>query len=370
MIVFLAPGLLSFGGVQQAARNTGAVLSAYAARREIPFRCLSLNDPPAVHPVSVGEVRFDVRGFGRAKLRFLSSAVRLALGWPRVVVAAHPNLAPVAWSMQVLGPRLRVLVIAHGVEAWRPLLAFRRWSLRRADLILAPSMETARRLATVQRVPNEKIRRLPWGLDPSFHSDVARASTSELPAGFPRGRAVLTVGRLSRIDQYKGVDRLIEALPRLLPQIPDIHLVVVGEGDDRPRLEDLSKSLGLAERVHFLGELRPEALVACYSRCDVFAMPSHGEGFGIVFLEAMALGKPVVGGANGGTPEVVEDGVSGFLVPNGDSEQLAAALERLLTDVELRRQMGLRGRERVSSLYRFEAFQARLTQILDDTCAF
>lgn len=366
MIVFLVPGLLSFGGVQQAVRNAAAILSAYAAQRGIPFQCLSLNDPPGIHCVRVGGMEFGSEGFGRAKHRFTLAALRLAFHEPQVVVAGHPYLAPVAWTMKASAPLLRMVVVTHGIEVWERLPALRRWALKRSTLVLAPSLHTARKLVEVQGLECEKIRHVPWGLAADF---ATQSHAEHLPAAFPAGRVVLAVGRLAANERYKGVDRLIEAVPRLLPRVPDLHLVIVGDGDDRLRLEKQAQQAGVAERVHFLGELRPQALVACYSHCDVFAMPSHGEGFGMVFLEAMALGKPVVGGANGGTPEVVEDGVSGFLVRNGDNERLATALERLLVDEQLRLQMGRCGRERVSNAYRFEAFQARLIHTIEDACA-
>ncbi len=150
---------------------------------------------------------------------------------------------------------------------------------------------------------------------------------------------------------------------------PELYLVVVGEGDDRGRLERLAVEMGVAERVKFLAGLTQEELMACYARCDVFALPSRREGFGLVFLEAMAHGKPVVGGAHGGTPEIIEDGVTGLLVPHGDVEQLFGALEKLLTNEPLRRRMGHRARERVSESFLFEQFAGRLTQIRTRLCA-
>ena len=103
-------------------------------------------------------------------------------------------------------------------------------------------------------------------------------------------------------EKYKGADNLIAALPSVLKAAPDTSLVLVGDGDDRPRLEHLARDLGVSEHAHFLFGLTPEQLFACYANCDIFALPSRGEGFGLVFLEAMAHGKPVIGGAHGGIP--------------------------------------------------------------------
>lgn len=368
MLIGLFPEFLSAGGVQRAGRHTAAVLVDYARERGIPYRILSLNDPPGTHRGRVGEQAFRFQAFGRAKARFVLATLSLAFRKPKVVVAGHPNLAPVAWTITILAPRARFIVLTHGIEVWNRVPPVRRTALQRADLVLAPSTETARKLMTVQRVPKAKVRILPWGLDPQFTSECSGASHPLSTS--PAGRVVLTVGRLDASEGYKGVDVLIESLLRLLVSVPDARLVVVGDGDDLPRLKRLTRRLGLDGRVYFLGQVSAQDLVAWYRRCDVFAMPSRGEGFGLVFLEAMAFGKPVVGGAHGGTLDIIEDGVTGFLVEHGNVEQLTQVLERLLTDDGLRKEMGRRARERVQSSYLFEHFQARLTQIVEELCVF
>jgi len=146
-------------------------------------------------------------------------------------------------------------------------------------------------------------------------------------------------------------------------------LLIVGDGPDRARLEGVASEHRVVDRVHFLGELASEALRACYERCDVFALPSRGEGFGLVFLEAMTFGKPVVGGAHGGTPDVITDGETGYLVPYGDSDRLVAVLCGLLADPGQRGKMGERGHHRVHSEFLFDHFAARLRRILEGLCA-
>ena len=368
MVIGLFPELLAAGGIQRVGQHAGAVVAAFAQGRGMVYRFFSLNDPPGLHRIRVGETDFVVSGFGRAKLRFALTALRASHKSPFLVLAAHAHFAPIAWAMKVRSPGLRALVLTHGIEVGMPLAQFRRWALRRADLVLAPSTDTARRLETQQGVHREKIRQLPWGLDPQFRALLANPGANHLPAGFPPGRVVLTVGRWAATERYKGTDTLIAALSPLLPAVPDLYLVVVGEGDDRRRLEQLATEKGVGARVRFLSGLTLEELAACYRRCDVFALPSRGEGFGLVFLEAMAHGKPVVGGAHGGTTDIIEDGVTGLLVPHGDTERLSGALERLLTNEPLRQQMGFRARERVRSMYLFEHFAARLDELLKQLC--
>jgi phosphatidylinositol alpha-1,6-mannosyltransferase len=217
-------------------------------------------------------------------------------------------------------------------------------------------------------VAREKIRVLPWGLDPQFEALLAPGSKVTPPHDFPTGRVILTVGRWLATERYKGMDTLITALPRLLTQRPEVQLVLAGAGDDRAWLEDLAEQTGVNRHVHFLTGLSYSELAACYSACEIFALPSKGEGFGLVYLEAMAWGKPVIGGAHGGAPELIEDGVTGYLVPHGDPLQLATSIEALLADPALAKEMGARGRHRAEHEFRFNSFAKSLKKILRDQC--
>ena len=124
----------------------------------------------------------------------------------------------------------------------------------------------------------------------------------------------------------------------------------------------------MRKRVTFLSRLSYPEVAACYSACEIFALPSRGEGFGLVYLEAMARGKPVIGGAHGGAPEVIDDGKTGYLVQHGDVPQLAMSIETLLADPALAREMGARGRERLNRDFKFSVFAKSLKKILRELC--
>jgi len=337
-------------------------MQSIADECNVSIHHLSLNDPAATHVLLFGNQRIRFKGFGCSKTLFAMAAYRSSRRM-RLILAAHPNLAPVAWALQTIHRDARFVVIAHGIEVWSPLSRIRREALLHADLVLAPSTDTVQKIAQVQGVALERIRRLPWCLDPGFLAD---SHESELlrPREFPKGRVLLTVARLAANERYKGIDELIEVMPDLLSTTPDLHLVIVGDGDDLPRLQQRTVHLGISDRVVFLGSLDRHDLIACYRDCDIFALPSAGEGFGLVFLEAMALAKPVVGGAHGGTPDIIEDGVTGYLVQHGDLAQLQERLQRLLTDDLLRRRMGVRGLERVLCDFTFDRFSHQLTMLL------
>jgi phosphatidylinositol alpha-1,6-mannosyltransferase len=192
----------------------------------------------------------------------------------------------------------------------------------------------------------------------------------ELPGSGP---VVLTVARLVASEGYKGHDVALRALPLVLSEAPDLMYAIIGDGDDRPRLERLAKDLGVAEHVWFAGTLRDCELNAVYRRSDIFLLPARtvlddhapkGEGFGIVFLEAMGFGKPVIGPNYGAPAELIRHGENGLLVDPEDPGSVADALLILLGDSARARHMGEAGRQWVTARYSYDNFRDRLRDVL------
>ena len=366
----LFPDLLGVGGVQEAGRLTAAAVNTIAGQRGGATAFLSLNDAPGRHSFNFegGAVPFE--GFGRGKARFVLSSLGRARharnDYTDIVIAAHPHLAVPAGLMRRISVRLKIAVMAHGIEVWSALPASRRRALQRADLVLAPSSYTAENLSGVQGVARQKIRVTPWPLHPEFARMASEAAALPLPENFPQGRIVLTVGRWAASEQYKGADDLIRAVALLKAKYRDLQMVAVGEGDDVPRLAELARSLGVADSVRFLRGLTRAQIAACYARAEVFALPSSGEGFGLVFLEAMAFAKPIIGAATGGATDLIQDCVNGMLAPPRDAPKLAEALDTLFRDDALRLQMGRAGGEMARDKYCFERFKHDLETILDE----
>lgn len=239
---------------------------------------------------------------------------------------------------------------AHGEEinyarASRELTLLMPRVYRGAAAILANSRNTARLLEAFG-APPDRIHVVHPGVDSSrFRPDAPGAGAVRARLAGDGDVVLLTVGRLQR---RKGHDLVLRALAEL--DAAAVRYVVVGDGDERARLERLTDELGLRGRVRFEGIVPGDALPAYYAAADVFVHPNRldhhdFEGFGLVFVEAAASGLPVVGGATGGVPEAINEGVNGLLVGGEDASELAAALSGLIRSPDRRRAMGRAGRE-------------------------
>ncbi|HET9373022.1 MAG TPA: glycosyltransferase family 4 protein [Vicinamibacterales bacterium] len=291
----------------------------------------------------------------------LSFGARVAIGaasrdcpW---ILFAHPSLArvqafiPPAW-------RKPYAVFLHGVEAWHPLTDAQRLVLERATLLVANSRFTAERVAAAHpTLP--PIAACPLALPRDTHR-LAPGSTLAVP-----DRSVLVVARMSASERYKGHDELLDAWPAVRSRVPDARLVFVGDGDDVPRLKAKAQSL-VPGAVTFGGFVGDADLARWYQGAAVLAMPSRGEGFGLAYLEAMRHGVPCLGSRHDAAREVIDDGVTGYLVDQGNSTEIADCLVALLTDDARRRAMGEAGRRRAEQEFSRDRFATRLRSLLTD----
>jgi phosphatidyl-myo-inositol dimannoside synthase len=264
------------------------------------------------------------------KLRYALSTCRAAVaeGPFDAVFCGHLHMAPLGVVVaRLLGVPLWLQL--HGWEAWQRLAKLQHWAAAHADLVTAVSRHTRRRFLQVCGVAPWRIRVLPNTVNGRFR-----------PGGKPdrlldryrlRGRKVLlTVGRLAASEGRKGHDTIIRALPGMLRARLELVYLIVGEGDDRPRLETLARQLGVADKVVFAGMVAPGELADYYRLADVFVMPSTQEGFGIVFLEAAACGLKPVGGNLDGSIDALADGAIGIAVDPADSQALVRAIEEVV----------------------------------------
>jgi glycosyltransferase involved in cell wall biosynthesis len=298
---------------------------------------------------------------GGNRVALAGRLLREVLAWqPDILLFTHVNLAPLGLLARVISPRVRYAVSAHGTEVWTKLSPIRRMALRHSHRVLAVSQYTGDMARRYHGVAKDRIMLLPNALDVE---KLTAQATQQGPTQ-DNELSILSVGRMDASEGQKGVDTVIRALAHVAPVVPNLQYWVVGEGDDLPRLRALAAEVGVSDRVSFLGTVDNSVLGQLYQRCTLFAMPSAQEGFGIVFLEAMAFAKPVIAARAGGAPEVVEDGGTGILVEYGDVSGLSAALSRLLANPELCRAYGQAGYERLHANFTLGKFVDRLRYVL------
>jgi phosphatidylinositol alpha-1,6-mannosyltransferase len=264
-------------------------------------------------PAQPGRVGYSAKVLREALLRHVD-----------VVFCGHLLMAPLAAIITRL-KRAKFIVQAHGIEVWTRPSPAHRAAVEAADLILCVSRHTRAAVLSWAAIAPERVLVLPDTVRDVFTP--GDGSSWRAALGLEDKHVLLTVGRFDSRERYKGHDRVIAAIPELVGKGYDIHYVIVGEGDDRGRLEALAGQAKVNERVHFMGSVELHCLIECYRMADLFVMPSTGEGFGVVFLEAMACGTPALGLNVAGAKDALDDGELG---ETASEAELASTIARLL----------------------------------------
>ncbi|HEY0004468.1 MAG TPA: glycosyltransferase family 4 protein [Pyrinomonadaceae bacterium] len=349
-----------YGGIATYNRLVCRVLNDFGPGVE--KRVLLMTDTPAgIRQPGADLPSLSLEAFAGHRRAFVQRVAGLALK-ARIDLAliGHVNYAPLGLLLKRLQPQLRYGIIIYGIEAWERQSRIHRRAMRKADFVISISEYTKRRALEVNGPFDGRAYLLPNALEWTSESAAPDMPLARVPAG----THLLSVCRLDSNEKYKGVDQVIEALPEIAARVPDVQYIVVGGGTDLERHRELAIKTGVAERVHFLGFVDDATLRSCYRNCDLFVMPSAGEGFGFVYLEAMQYGKAVVAANSGGAPEVVLDGLTGALVQYGDREQLARVLIELCLDPSKRRELGQAGYQRLQAQFTFPRFKQILTETL------
>ena len=359
-ILFLLPeAYASPGGIQRYGQALVQATAEAFPRAEL--RVLSLNDTSAPARCRLsGRIHFwgaGPRTRPLHKARFVARALGQVLRRrPSLIICGHINLMPLAGAVGRL-TGVPTAVVAYGIEAWDPTPPLRR-AFWRAQRVVAISRFTATRM-------------LHWGLRPDrvaivpnpVDGDIFRPVKRRAPA---RGLRLLTVSRLNRTDWNKGVERVLRVLPELRRHEPELTYVIVGNGDDLPRLQTLASELGLGDSVEFRPDVPDQELARIYSEADLFILPSTEEGFGFVFLEALACGTPVIAGNRDASAEPLLDGRLGRLVDPYDETDLVqgaiASLEGGRRDPARRDAL----RRETLRAYGFESFRERVRETFRD----
>ena len=294
----------------------------------------------------------------------LMLAERTVTQRPDLVLITHLHFAPIARFLQRFR-RFRYWVVAHGIEAWSGLSRARREGLCHAEKILPVSHHTAAQLCLSLGKGAPPMERLPNMVDETVFTPGPKPAHLLRRYGFNEDdRILLTVARLDPRQRYKGCDQVLEALVRVRREMPNVRYVIAGRGADSSRLRRRAQELGVRDSVVVTGFVPESDLRDHFRLCDLFVMPSQAEGFGIVFLEALACGRRVVAGNLDGSAEPLMHGKLGTLVDPNDPALLAETLLRLLHEPAAKEEAEFL-RRTVIDHFGAQAFRRRLREVLN-----
>jgi glycosyltransferase involved in cell wall biosynthesis len=313
-----------------------------------------------------------MRSYGWVPKRLRTAAFAVgAIAWgfqdrPGLILSCHPNFAQIG---PALGRAIRsqFWTAAHGIDAWEECPRRVVAALASCDRILAVSQFTKRKLIECHSLDPSRISVLANTFDGRRFFPNPDPSDVWEELGLIRGSPLLlSVGRLAEPGRMKGFDQVIRAMPQILKQAPGASYVIAGAGPDLPRLRQIAAECRVAERVKFAGFVPDDRLPSYYNACDAFVLPSKREGFGIVFLEALACGSPAIAGNVDASGEALLGGELGILVNPDEVGEIAGACISLLTRSHERRELFDRAglSQRVTEAYGPEAFTKSLRELL------
>lgn len=355
------------GGIEKFNRAFLKALSDLEAEGKVVADCFSAYDyKPDQHYFNINHYR----SFKGNRVQFVVAVLKEARKYDTIILG-HINLALTGWGIKKMFPGKKIIVIAHGIEVWDKLKGAKNFVVKHADQVLAVSSYTKEAMIKTHQITSEKIVLFPNTIDPYFSYPTRFKKPEYLMKRYgiePDNPVIFTLTRLSASEKYKGYDRVIEVLPTLKTCIPDAKYIIAGKADEKEsqRLAVLQEGKDLADTVLLTGFIKEEEVVDHFLLADVFIMPSKKEGFGIVFIEAMACGLPVIAGNKDGSADALQHGALGQLIdPDDNDEILRAILKNLQEDkptdsAKVKKVL----QQKVKSAFGYDTYKQNLEKIL------
>ncbi len=323
------------GGIEKVSKVAGKALHDICEMEGHDLSVYSMYDASS----DINEKYFpkeDFTGFGIRRLRFTQKAIMSGIK-NDVIILSHLNLLPVGYLVKLFSPRTKLVLIVHGIEAWKVFKGVRKKMLFSCDRILSVSQYTKEVITRLNHFPAEKIRVLNNCLDPYLEAPLEKKKDPNLlkKYGLKEDHIVLlTLTRLASSERYKGYDIVIESLKDLRIQNPSLKYLIIGKHDkeEKQRLDKLIQKAGLQSHVIFTGFVDDAELAEHFNLADIYIMPSEKEGFGIVFIEAMYYNKPVIAGNKDGSVDALLNGKLGLLVNPSSKQEVSSAIESIISD--------------------------------------
>jgi len=361
-ILYIIPGFLEVGGIS---RYNRSLLDALL-EDGYNVRVISRNDVVSAyrgaHITFLGRIKnlFLRKIFFSVKVFYESVILQ-----PDLIICGHVNFSNLCYAISKFFNK-RYIILFYGVEAWNTFSESRKAALKEASSVICISEFTkSKMIAQVPELTN-KVFVLPPTVDSQFFE--IRPKPAHLLKRYgirQEDKVILTVARLEKKEGYKGYYQILGIMPFILSGFPQAKYIIVGGGNDLDNIKMNTSGAGLGNSVIFSGHIRDDELPDYYNLCDVFIMPSRGEGFGIVFLEALACGKPVIAGNKDASKEALLNGEVGILLDPADSSSIADWIIRILKkEVDPRFLDGDYLRKRTIETYGFDRFRKNVRELL------
>jgi glycosyltransferase involved in cell wall biosynthesis len=320
------------GGIERVSRVAGKALHELCMENGSKLSICSMYDEQS----EVDERYFPSEtftGFGIAKMKFIVSCVKRGIK-SDIIILSHINLLVVGYLIKIISPKTKLMLMAHGIEMWEPFSFSRRKMLVKCDNLLCVSQYTKDRLLHLNLFNVEKLTVLNNCLDPFLQELPTMEKNAALLSRYnlsKNDKVLMTLTRLVTKEKYKGYDQVIQSIPALSKKYPNLKYLLVGNYDqnEKHRLDEMIQQLQLENEIIFTGFVPDEELAPHFSLADIYIMPSEKEGFGIVFIEAIFYGKPVIAGNKDGSTDALLNGKLGTLIDPHSNVQLEEAVNNI-----------------------------------------
>lgn len=301
------------------------------------------------------------RAFSANKTSFVLNSIRRGRN-KNMVILTHINLLSVGYMIKMLSPKTKLVLLVHGIEVWKTFPGWKKKMLKHYDLILAVSHFTKDKMISMNALKGNNFHVLNNCLDPFLQ----QASTSEknksllAKYGFEEDDKILmTLCRLSSSERYKGYDKVLAAMKDL--NMPGLRYMIIGKYDaeEKFRLDHYISELGLKDKVAFTGYIPDREIADHYNLADLYIMPSEKEGFGIVFIEAMFYGKPVIAGNKDGSVDALANGELGTLVDPDNGKEISNAIQQMMAS-----KASVPDRKKLNERFGYEQYKNHVESII------
>lgn len=364
-ILFLTLRIFSAtGGIEKVCRCIGKILNDISATNTQNFDIYSLYDKKKD---AIGNNYFSLNKFSafNARKSFFILKSLFKSKEKRIVILSHVNLLPIGWIIKKIFPAKRLILIAHGIEIWKPFSWFRNRMLHVVDEFVSVSNFTKNKIVQIHQIPDSKCCVINNCIDPFMESNVSEHKILQLRVKHnigPNDKIVFSLTRLSKEDRKKGCENVVKALKKVNKINAGIKYIIGGniDNDEKKNLTALALSIGLSDCLIFPGFIHEEELGAYYKLSDLFILPSIKEGFGIVFLEAMYYGIPAIGGNLDGSVDAFCNGCLGKLI----DPLSISAIEDAMIDILIDKKGYYPDKDLLISEFSYNTYKSRWNKLL------